>query len=70
MNIVFENHEIAVRENGSSEIFIAHKTEKRSEIRTTPVGNAFKVTCHNGTLIPSSSNGMPCFRAIPGKIEV
>lgn len=66
---LYEDQAIVVFDNGSGEIFVQLKLHKKATVRISPCYNHFKITCNNGTLIPTSLNGLSCVAALPGKVK-
>lgn len=69
MKVIYENQHIKVTVNSSDEVFVENKQNKDSTIRIGSYGRGrLQITCHNGTIIPGSVNGLSACFVYPGRI--
>ncbi len=63
---IFEDDNVVVRQNGSSEVFVTLKVPEGPTIRVTPKGYSLMVTAAGNVMSPYSHNGLPCFYIASG----
>lgn len=69
--ILFEDSRIKVYQNGSGEIFVENKRNKKATVRISSDGGSYlRITAHDGTMTPGSINGLSAIYVLPGKVKI
>ncbi len=70
-NKVFETEYLIAYHNGSGELFIMNKNDRRTEIRVGPEGKSqLSITAHDGSFRPAEFAGLGGFVVRGGRISV